>query len=722
MKAQEARVRRARISEETKIVAAVIDKVLSDVERLRAKSRRSSRVLQSPAKSSERRRPPSPVRTPESFKTKHRRERKVATYKEESSDSEKSSDELKQKTPKKSTSRRNIETIVRRSPTPKLVVVKVSNDEHLSSVTDIAKSHVKSLNFDDNDQNSTGDLSTEDEEGSSKPSLDCPRILKRLQTTLVTEMLTPLSNDVSHSRKTHSRRYQHPLEVKISALSRMENGEDHADIATDLNITVSTLGAWWIRRSDIKVRYENKLSGGPEDTSSERERKGRNRSRSLGPQEGKLSRVGSDQDLEENLPEKRKRSVRLSVDSLGRAGSSAKNVYSLEFKMAVIERLRAGEEIAEVAKSLAVRENTVSVWWVRRDRIEKRQRLASKAPEDPEDLRPRPRRSAVASGRWMMPVEVKQTAIRRLEAGVTQAVVARDLDVSLSTVASWWRKKDNILATGAESADVNHENVEDEEDVKADDAESVEEVAASDKVEDVAHDDSNEEAPLMTIDDLGVSELEHLMSDTDHSEDKQTVQAAPCQENQTDTNAELSEEVTEANQDDATYHNEDPVSELQATEDDPTLKLEEDPRLVVENDPVSESAKDPVLEPEKDLVSEQEEGPAREPEPEREDDPASTLEEDPELLVRKDPVSEPEEDSASEPERENEAASQPEEDPVSEPEEVSGLLGGKDPVEDPEEELESEPEVEMKPLTSTPRPQSGLGLILSSYCSSEDEL
>merc|ERR1719150_1207615 len=139
----------------------------------------------------------------------------------------------------------------------------------------------------------------------------------------------------------------------------------------------------------------------------------------------------------------------------------------------------------------------------------------------------------------MMPVEVKQTAIRRLEAGVTQAVVARDLDVSLSTVASWWRKKNNILATGSESADVSHEKAEEEEDVKADDVESVEEDASGDKVEDVAHDDSNEEAPLMTIDDLGVSELEHLMSDTDH---KQTVQAAPCQANQTDSNNELSEE------------------------------------------------------------------------------------------------------------------------------------------------------------------------------------
>merc|ERR550539_1128886 len=49
-KAQQTRQRRARISEETKIVAAVLDKVLSDVERLRAKKRRSSRSLGSPGR------------------------------------------------------------------------------------------------------------------------------------------------------------------------------------------------------------------------------------------------------------------------------------------------------------------------------------------------------------------------------------------------------------------------------------------------------------------------------------------------------------------------------------------------------------------------------------------------------------------------------------------------------------------------------------------------
>ena len=621
VKAQEARVRRARISEESKIVAAVIDKVLDDVERIRAKSRRSSRGL------------PSPVKPSESGKTKHRRERRVtvATYKEESSDSEKSSDELKQRTPKKSSSRRNVETLVIQPPTPKLVV-KVSNDEDLFPVTDIQKSHVKSLSFDDNEQNSTGDLSTEDEDGSNKPNLDCPRILKRLQTTLVTEMLTPLSND---SSKSHSQRYQHPLEVKISALSRMENGEDHSDIATDLNITVSTLGAWWIRRSDIKLRYENKFTvGGQEEPSSDR--KVRNRSRSLGPPDGALSKVGSDQDsVEENPAERRKRSNRLSLDSLGRSASSAKNVYSLELKLAVIARLRAGEEIAEVARSVKVRENTVSVWWIRRDRIEKRQRQSSDTPTDSEDLRPRQRRSAMPGGRWVMPVEVKQTAIRRLEQGVTQAVVARDLDVPLSTVASWWRKKENILATRSDSTEHKQNDVEEEEkeEKKADDLEAVE----IDITDYATQDDSNEEAPHTSIDDLGVSELEHLMSDTDHAEDKQTAEATESTlvtEEENDLTDTLSNGLPEVSQE---------VSEQIVVEKD------EMTGEVIENSP-----------------------------------------EDATKFIDMDNVEAPEEETTL-------------------------------------TELEADPDVE--PLTfpepalsTTPRPQSGLALIISSYCSSDEEL
>ena len=694
-KAQQTRQRRARLSEETKIVAAVLDKVLSDVERLRVKKRRSGRALASPGRATELRRVSGGGGGGGGGKTQHRRERTVTTYKEESSDSEKSSEEsLKLKTPKKSSSRRTLESVPSQPPTPGLVVVKVkvSNDEDLYSVTDLAKSHVKSLQF-DNDENSTGDLSTEDEEGSRTATLECPRILKRLQTTLVTKMLTPLSSEGSHSRSTHSQRYQHPLEVKISALSRMENGEDHTEIAADLNITVSTLGAWWIRRSDIKLKYENKFTGaGQEEPPSPgpKEKNIRNRSRSLGPAEGKITKVGSDQDFpEEHLVARKKRGSRLSADSGGGDGgkgaSSGKNVYSLEFKLRVLERLRAGEEIPEVARSVRVRENTVSVWWLRRDRIQNRLNTDSKLRQ----RRPTVSASPVMTGRWLMPMEVKQTAIRRLEQGITQATVARDLDVSLSTVASWWRKKDNILRSVSDSSEHKPEEEEEEE-------------------------EEEEDTPLATsIDDMGVSELEHLMSDTDPSEEKHTDNTVQSVETvETVETMEADEtiiEPAEPAQSDSDYIEEKQTVETFETNN--IIELVETLDTTVENLEAMEE-----VETMKIAVEIPEAIEAFETMNPVEEDQTFVLVsvESKECNEQSEAVSSPDEESNKEPEAQLEETDQEETIPDCESEDV--------PAEpNPLPEREEEPCL-LSSLASTPRPQSGLGLILSNYWSSDEEL
>ena len=691
-KAQQTRQRRARLSEETKIVAAVLDKVLSDVERLRAKKRRSTRGLESPVRATEGRRVSG---------SKHRRERTVTTYKEESSDSEKSSEEsLKQRTPKKSSSRRNLESIPSQPPTPKLVVVKVSNDEDLYSVTDLSKSHVKSLQF-ENDENSTGDLSTEDEEGSRAASLECPRILKRLQTTLVTKMLTPLSSEGSDSRTTHSeryRRYQHPLEVKISALSRMENGEDHAEIASDLNITVSTLGAWWIRRSDIKLKYENKFTGvGQEEPASPgpRDRKIRNRARSLGPPEGKITKVGSDQEFpEEHLVERKKRGSRLSADSGGggggKGGSSGKNVYSLEFKLAVLERLRAGEEIPAVARSVRVRENTVSVWWLRRDRIQNRRDTDWKLRQ----RKPAVSASPVMTGRWLMPLEVKQTAIRRLEQGVTQATVARDLDVSLSTVASWWRKKDNIL--GSQHKPEEEEEGEEEEE--------------------------EEDAPLATsIDDMGVSELEHLMSDTDPTEEKhadQTVETVETMEpDKAIKSLDSSTDYTEENN-------------VETVETNNTIEWVETMDNTLETMNTTADAVDTTVQSRESMKDvETMETAVGIPEAMEDVETMNTVEEDQTfdlVSVQSEECNEQSEAVPCHDEQSKDTDAQLEKETIESDQEETIHDCESDGEEEkplPERE-EPEPRLlsSLSSLSSTARPQSGLGLILSNYWSSDEEL
>lgn len=54
--------------------------------------------------------------------------------------------------------------------------------------------------------------------------------------------------------------------------------------------------------------------------------------------------------------------------------------------------------------------------------------------------------AAAAAGRQLMPLEVKQEALRRILAGESQASVARHLDTPVSTIATWWRKRETILS------------------------------------------------------------------------------------------------------------------------------------------------------------------------------------------------------------------------------------------------------------------------------------
>ena len=50
------------------------------------------------------------------------------------------------------------------------------------------------------------------------------------------------------------------------------------------------------------------------------------------------------------------------------------------------------------------------------------------------------------SSRVVFPLEVKADAIKRVKAGVTQVEVAKDLQCPLSTVASWWQKRNYYLS------------------------------------------------------------------------------------------------------------------------------------------------------------------------------------------------------------------------------------------------------------------------------------
>merc|ERR1719445_2698451 len=166
--------------------------------------------------------------------------------------------------------------------------------------------------------------------------------------------------------------------------------------------------------------------------------------------------------------------------------------------------------------------------------------LKETVPEEEEsekkERQPRSRRSvssgAWASGtgvssRWCMPIEVKQTALRRLEAGLTQAVVAGDLGVSMSTVASWWRKKDSILGVnniGSEdllnsASESNSKSSEGQDNNPSHVQAHSPETNTPAEIDEEAMSSPTKE-PTSQIDDLGILELEQLMTDESEAEMK----------------------------------------------------------------------------------------------------------------------------------------------------------------------------------------------------------
>ena len=570
------------------IVADVLDTVLADVQRFRRKPSRS-RALRSSVNSPRKENTPSmpvssskrEVRTPQKTESpRKRRENKIKTYKENSSDSDDVNEDEETHVDKVNEGSGNVDNAdnADTSTALKVVVVTVANDEDLSALMDISKGSAEA------EVAAPADLSV---------AAESPRILKRLESTLVAD-----SSIATRNEEERRARQQFTVEAKMTAISRMEAGDVQEDIARDLDTSASMLESWWIRRSDIKAKYLNILANGIHDTvvgESNATKNARSRSRSLdlkpvdinvkvnainniinGTSPKKVAKELGLSPSQVNFWWRRKdlilkRNKRLSLgaevaekkgysddtekENPSKTRVSAKKSYSLEFKRKVISRIMDGEEISIVAKNLKIRENTVSVWWIRRDQIlsqssrppiaiEER-KVDTKDVEDMEvkselnvgeeenksdDLQendkthvsdvekpPRSRRSAglsarspapVVTSRWCMPLEVKQSAVRRLEAGVTQATVARDLDVSLSTVASWWRKKDSILGPSPDTSP--SERVLD---VKEDEV-------VSEETATVTTLPTPKEVEPRKIDDLGVSELEQLMTDDSEAETK----------------------------------------------------------------------------------------------------------------------------------------------------------------------------------------------------------
>ena len=379
-----------------------------------------------------------------------------------------------------------------------------------------------------------------------------------------------------------ARRNIFPVDVKISAIRRLEAGEPHSSVATDLDISVNNLAKWWVGRKDIWDKFYHLNSNGDGlDFEAIDDAVGVDLPSASIKQSEVTPKVAPSPVVEEgSLVESR-----VVADRRSRSSSSeTQSDFPLEIKSAALERVLAGETKSAVSRDLSIKPSDLARWWARREsilsdikrenllnstqdketdgaeetgethgleanprqtqlkisRIEspeiqtnplvhgekknnettevkrkaKKRRFNTKATEntlikkkkkrprsssmessvtsdsviivdvvDPDDTSfkflevvkensslpdaPRPRRLSVgvmnhasptSTSRQVMPLDVKREAILKIVKGESQASVARDLDLSVSTVASWWRKKETIISTEELSTQINTEN------------------------------------------------------------------------------------------------------------------------------------------------------------------------------------------------------------------------------------------------------------------------
>merc|ERR1711971_1179001 len=94
------------------------------------------------------------------------------------------------------------------------------------------------------------------------------RSLKRLETDLVEVAdLSPAgkrrnSFELAKRKKVQQPlRISLPLEVKISAIERVESGEALAVVSRDLDISITSLSAWLMRKAEIRSRWQQEQDG-----------------------------------------------------------------------------------------------------------------------------------------------------------------------------------------------------------------------------------------------------------------------------------------------------------------------------------------------------------------------------------------------------------------------------------------------------------------------------
>lgn len=151
------------------------------------------------------------------------------------------------------------------------------------------------------------------------------------------------------------RRSIFPVDVKISAIRRLEAGEPHSLVASDLDISVNCLAKWWLGRKEIwdKFYLLNCEAENPEtvpETDNNPERKATAAAATNHNTAGGALRTTSG-----------RRSRSSSSETLADV--------PLEIKSAALERVLAGESQNAVARDMGIKLSALARWWPNRNNI-----------------------------------------------------------------------------------------------------------------------------------------------------------------------------------------------------------------------------------------------------------------------------------------------------------------------------------------------------------------
>ena len=144
---------------------------------------------------------------------------------------------------------------------PSIVKIKSSKDDKLPKEC-VSKSKIPAFSPTREPSNKQSDPFKSEENGEATSLLESDkkgnRSLKRLESDLVeVNDLSPSgkrrnSFEVAKKKKPQPLRINLPLEVKIAAIERVETGESLAVVARDLDISITSLSAWLMRKGDIR--------------------------------------------------------------------------------------------------------------------------------------------------------------------------------------------------------------------------------------------------------------------------------------------------------------------------------------------------------------------------------------------------------------------------------------------------------------------------------------